>query len=190
MARRIKLSTWGTGLRFDKRRGYYVRVQIGVDDEGDPIYTRDYFSGREAREIVKTREALIKDILKASEGGKVITRRIALSIAKRHMNPAGYKDIIRRQKQEKTKKPGTRKPAIPRTPTEDEERILKRITEYFPKVSLSDLYLYLNEEAIQLFYQFYPSIDYGVAWAVLEAMGLDPADYEASINDDDLGEYW
>ncbi len=190
MARRIKLSTWGTGLRFDKRRGYYVRVQIGVDEEGDPIYTRDYFSGREAREIVEMREGLINDILKATEGGKVITRRIALSIAKRHMKPNSYKDILRKQAKAKTKKPGARKPAIARTATYDEETILKHVTEYFPKVSLNDMYLYLNEDAIKLFWQFYPHIDYGVSWAVLETMGLNPEDYEASINDDDLGEYW
>jgi len=190
MARRIKLSTWGTGLRFDKRRGYYVRVQIGVDDEGDPIYTRDYFSGREAREIVKMREALIKDILKATEGGKVITRRVALSIAKRHMKPASYKDIIRKQAKAKTKKPGARKPAIAKAATYEEELILRRVTAHFPKISLNDIYMYLTEEAIKIFWEFYPDIDYGVSWSILEAMGLNPEDYEASVNDDDLGEYW
>ena len=189
MARRIKLSTWGTGLRFDKRRGYYVRVQIGVDDEGDPIYTRDYFSGREARDIIKEREQLIKDIIAATEGGKKLGRREILSLVKQKLRPAAYSDLVRKKKEaSKGRKP---KPTLAqRQATYEEALIHRRIVVHFPKLTISDVYLYLNEAAIKIFWDFYKAFDYGVAWAIIDAMGLVPEEYEARTSDDEENMYW
>lgn len=58
------------------------------------------------------------------------------------------------------------------------------------KLTINDVYLYLNEAAIKIFWEFYPDIDYGVAWAIIDAMGITPEEYEATTSDDDLNMYW
>ena len=173
MARRIKKPTWGTGLRFDKKKGYYVKVQIGVDEDGDPIYTKDYFNAKEVHKLIAIREKLIKEILKLTEKGKTITRREALAFVKKTLSPASYKDRTRKRV------PGK----APRPVTDLDPRFFKRLSAHFPKLTINVLMVAWNEEAERIFWEFYPAIDYGVAWAVVSAMGLNPGDFEDSSND-------
>ncbi len=189
MARRIKISTWGTGLRFDKKKGYYVRILVGYDEAGDPRYERDYFTAPEARDIIKEREQLIKDIIAATEGGKKLGRREILRLVKQKFRPASYSDMLRKKKEaRKGRKP--KQTPEQRQATYEEALIHRRIVVHFPKITINDIYLYLNEAAIKIFWEFYPDIDYGVSWAIIDAMGLEPEEYEATTSDDDLDMYW
>jgi hypothetical protein len=189
MARRIKISTWGTGLRFDKKKGYYVRILVGYDEAGDPRYERDYFTAPEARDIIKEREQLIKDIIAATEGGKKLGRREILSLVKQKFRPASYSDMVRKKKEARKKRKPKPTPEQ-RQATYEESLIHRRIEVHFPKLTINDVYLYLNEAAIKIFWEFYPEIDYGVSWAIIDAMGLTPEEYEATTSDDDLNMYW
>lgn len=189
MARRIKISTWGTGLRFDKKKGYYVRILVGYDEAGDPRYERDYFTARDARDIIKEREQLIKDIIAATEGGKKLGRREILSLVKQKFRPASYSDMLRKKKEARKERKPKPTPAE-RQSTYEEALIHCRIVVYFPKLTINDIYLYLNEAAIKIFWDFYKELDYGVAWAIIDAMGLEPEDYEVTTSDDDLNMYW